>query len=187
VSEIEMQTERLTLRRIDISDAEALFSYRSDPAIYKYHSFQPKEINEVKEFIRKCSKDINVEGTWFQFGVYRENKLIGDIGLHFLEPQNAQVEIGYTISKNEQRKGYGKESVLHVLRYLFDNLKKHRVIACLDPNNETSIRLLEKINFRKEGCFRKSVLIENKWEDNAVYAMLQDEWLCLFREHFYNR
>jgi RimJ/RimL family protein N-acetyltransferase len=170
------------LRRIDPSEAQALFSYRSDPAIYRYHTFRPKKIDEVEDFIRRCSKNINVEGTWFQLGVYYENKLIGDIGLHFLEPKNTLVEIGYTISKNEQRRGFGKESVLGALRYLFEKLEKHRVIASLDPGNEASIRLLEKIGFRKEGYFRKSVLIENTWEDNIVYALLEDEWLRVSRE-----
>ncbi len=131
-------------------------------------------------FLHACSKRINIEGSWYQHGVYHKNIFIGDIGLHFLGPQNTQVEIGYTIAKPFQRRGFGKESVLRILQYLFEDLKKHRIVASLDPKNESSIRLLESVGFRMEGCFKKSICVEDRWEDSLVYALLKEEWIRLY-------
>src|SRR3989337_3021262 len=151
MKDIELRTKRLTLKRISLSDAEALLSYRSDPEIYKFQNFKPGTIDHVIDFINRCSQTPNIEGSEYQLGVFLDNELIGDCGLHFLGPENSQVEIGYTIACRHQRRGYARECVVSILEHLFGVLRKHRVIASLDPRNEPSMRLMEKLGFRREG------------------------------------
>lgn len=55
-NEINISTERLTLRGIKISDAESMFKYRSNSQIYKFQSWKPQTLEEVKEFI--CEKPL---------------------------------------------------------------------------------------------------------------------------------
>lgn len=69
--------------------------------------------------------------------------MIGDIGLHFLEPENRQVEVGSSIVLKQQSKGYATEALQAVLVYLFGNWQKQRVIASVDLRNEKSIVLLK--------------------------------------------
>jgi RimJ/RimL family protein N-acetyltransferase len=176
MKEIELRTKRLTLKRIDLSDAETLFSYRSDPEICRFQNFRPGAIDHVIDFINRCSPTPNIEGSWYQLGVFFKNELIGDCGLHFLGPDNSQVEIGYTIAKPHQRQGFGEECVVNILDFLFRTLRKHRVMASLDPRNEPSMRLMEKLGFRREGWFRKSILVGANWEDDVIYALLEEEW-----------
>jgi RimJ/RimL family protein N-acetyltransferase len=153
-----------------------MFEYRSNDIIQKYQSFKPKDKAEIVKFIKINTKVFNKEDTWYQLGIFENGRLIGDIGIHFIGPDNKQCEIGYTISQNEQRKGYGKEAVIGLINYLFCQMGKHRIIASLDPNNEASRRLLESIGFRNEGLFIKSVYDGSKWEDDLVYALLEEEW-----------
>ncbi len=103
--------------------------------------------------------------------------MIGDIGIHFIGPENKQVEIGYTISRDFQRQGFGKEAVIGIINYLFKNLQKHRITASLDPKNSASIALLESIRFRKEGLLKQSILNQGVWEDDLLYALLSEEWI----------
>lgn len=177
MKEIEIRTERLLLKRLTPSDAHDVFAYRSDPEIYRFQNFKPGTIEEAIDFISRCAQTPNIEGSWYQLGVFFNNKLIGDLGLHFLGPNNSQVEIGYTIARPYQRNGYGKECVVNILDFLFVTLKKHRVIASVDPMNEASVRLLEKLGFRREGLLRKSILVGGNWEDDLMYAMLEEEWM----------
>jgi len=176
MKEIEIRTERLLLKRLTPSKAHDVFVYRSDPEIYRFQNFKPGTIEEVISFIEGCSPTPNIEGSWYQLGVFLNNELIGDCGLNFLGPENSQVEIGYTIARSHQRKGYGKECIVSILDFLFGTLRKHRVIASLDPKNEASVKLMDKLGFRREGLFRKSILAGGNWVDNLIYAMLDDEW-----------
>jgi RimJ/RimL family protein N-acetyltransferase len=132
----------------------------------------------VETFIGKISKQINEPGTWFQFVILEKKtqKLIGDVGIHFFDRENKQVEIGCTLNKNFQNQGYATESLKSVIDYLFNELKKHRIITSIDPENKKSIRLVERIGFRKEGHFIESLFLNGKWVDDLKYALINKDW-----------
>ena len=179
-NEMNISTERLVLRGIRISDAEPIFKYRSNPQIYKFQLWKPQKLEEVKEFIyRKIAKIPNTPDTWYQLVIlFREtDELIGDIGIHFIDTDNLQVEIGFTLSLEYQCKGYATEAIVGVINYLFSNLRKHRITASVDPRNTKSIALLERIQMRKEAHFKKSFWFNNEWADDIVYAILKEEWI----------
>ena len=173
---IEIITGRLHLRPVSIDDKDSMYSYRADPETNKYLSLIPKSVEDVAEFIGKTSVEVNVPGTWYQLVIIQKDSgvLIGDIGIHFLD--NSQVEIGYTLDKQFRGKGYGTEALRKVIDYLLNNLNKHRIIASIDPTNEKSIRLIERLGFRKEAHFVESLFFQGKWVDELVYAILAREW-----------
>jgi RimJ/RimL family protein N-acetyltransferase len=170
-------TDRLLLRKLEINDREDFFTYRSLPEVCEYQSFMPKNIREAGGFISNIPSESNIPNTWFQLAIVNKNEemLIGDIGIHFLE-DNAQVEIGYTLAPGHQGQGYAIEALKAVISYLFSELKKHRITASVDPNNIKSIRLLEKLDMRKEAHFIKSYRMGDMWVDDCIYAILEEEW-----------
>ncbi len=176
MNEVHIKTERLTIKSVSLTDAPDMFEYRTDECVVRFQTLNPKSINEIEDFIKDYTKFFNIEDKWFQLGIYLHEKMIGDIGIHFIGPRNMQCEIGYTISHLYQNNGYGKESVRGVVNYLFKELKKHRIVASVDPGNAASIALLESVGFRKEGRFKKSILHNGRWEDDLVYALLDKEW-----------
>lgn len=175
-----IQSERLNLRPIKAEDAKAIFGYRSNATINQFQGWIPETIAEVHDFIRnKVSEVIDQPGTWFQLAIIRKDtgELIGDVGIHFLESDSLQVEIGCTLNFNQHGNGYATEALTETLNFLFRSLNKHRVIASIDPRNEKSIKLVERIGMRKEAHFRKSLWINNEWVDDLVYAVLRGDWL----------
>lgn len=179
MTDISICTERLILRPINKGDAVLVFRYRSDALTNKYQGWIPKTIDDVISFIEnRVSPIIDVNGTWFQFVVIKkdDDELIGDVGLHFFDSDNKQVEIGCTIDKNCQKHGYASEALSEIFRYLFNALDKHRIIASIDPRNEGSIKLVEKLGFRKEAHFKESIFQDGEWLDDLVYAILKSEW-----------
>ncbi len=175
-----IDTERLTIRAMNLCDSGSMYLYRCLPEVYKYQAWVPESVTEISQYLTRTNlTGFNTIDTWFQLGLYLRSsgELIGDIGLHFLPPDNEQTEIGFTLSPEHQGKGYAFEAVTAVIQYLFHRLDKHRVVASVDPDNTASIALLEKLGMRNEGLFRKSVRIRGAWEDDMVYAILRDEWL----------
>lgn len=164
---------RIYLRPIGIDDANEIFKYRSDSDANKYQGWIPKTIDDAQEFIGKISPTINIPGTWFQFVILlkESNKVIGDIGIHFSDNENNQVEIGFTLDKSFQRKGYATEALKQVIDLLFNDLKKTKIIASIDPRNKKSIGLVDRTGFKKEALFEKSLLINGELSDDLVYAL----------------
>lgn len=175
--EFSIETSRMILRPIAIEDCEMVFNYRSDKETNLYQSWIPDSIDEVQSFISKNPIQINIPNTWFQLVIIRkqDNQVIGDIGLHFLD-DNHQAEIGITLSKRSQNQGYATEAMRLVLSYLFSDLNKHRIIASIDPKNIASMRLMNRLGFRKEAHFRESYFQNGKWADDVIFAMLRSEY-----------
>jgi RimJ/RimL family protein N-acetyltransferase len=177
---MEFYTNRLHIRPVNIKDDKSIFKYRSDPETHRYLSLIPKTVEDVSDFINRTSSEINVPGTWFQFVIIELDSdiLIGDIGIHFLETdsENMQAEIGYTLDKNYRGKGYATEALTEIIDYLINDLNKHRIIASIDPTNTDSIRLIERLRFRREAHFIKSLFFHGEWVDDLIYAILAKEW-----------
>lgn len=171
-------TKRLILRPINLDDKKEIFYYRSNTEINKFQGWIPEKIEDVELFINKVSKQINEPQTWFQFVITLKetHKIIGDIGIHFFDKENMQVEIGCTLSQKYQNSGYATESLTGVIDFLFGELKKHRIITSIDPENDKSIKLVERIGFRKEAHFVSSLFLNGRWVDDMIYALIEKDW-----------
>lgn len=59
----EIQSERLRLRRLQMTDAERMFAYRSHPQVLLYQSWEPTSLEEVQSFIdRMATREFDVPG-----------------------------------------------------------------------------------------------------------------------------
>lgn len=175
---MQLETERLSIRPIAPEDKHQVFGYRSDVEANKYQGWIPQTIDDVEEFISKVANQINEPESWFQMVILERgtDDLIGDIGIHFFGAENQQVEIGCTLNKTCQGKGYATEALKRVIDYLFTDLGKHRIITSIDPQNSSSIQLVERIGFRKEAHFVKSLFLNGQWVDDIIYALIEEDW-----------
>lgn len=175
----EIHTERLTLDRLRVEDAPALSRYRSDPDVARYQTWLPESVDEALDFIEGINDiEFDTPGSWFQFAIrhHGDSLLVGDLGVHFLEDEPRNVEIGFTVAPAQQGGGIGTEAVIALLDHLFGMLDKHRVSASVDPRNVPSIALLRCVGFREEAHFRESLWFKGEWVDDMVFAMLRSEW-----------
>ena len=175
---LNLETERLVIRPIQFNDKINVFEYRSDVETNKYQGWIPRTIDDVEFFINGIAKQINIPETWFQFVLIekKSQKIIGDLGVHFWDKQNKQVEIGCTLNKKFHSIGYASEAVRRIIDFLFIELKKHRITVSIDPSNENSIRLVERIGFRKEAHFVESLFVNGTWTDDLIYALIGKDW-----------
>jgi len=170
-----LQTERLLLKRLTPDDAPALFRYRSLPEICRYQSFQPAEIADAVTFITGTSDKIDVTDTWYQLGIFPEGgvDLIGDIGIHFLP--DAEVELGYTLAPDFQRKGYATEALLPVIDHLFKKLAKRRITCSINSRNEPSIPLAGRLGLRPIYRARPD-------DGDLMYEITAGDWMTEYRK-----
>jgi RimJ/RimL family protein N-acetyltransferase len=171
-------TRRLCLRSIRLEDATDVARYRSDPEVARFQTWEPKDVAEVMAFVRsQLMLQPNMPGSWYQLTVVKrlEGTVIGDCGLHFPDHETDQAEVGITLDRAYHRQGYATEALAAVLSYLFEDLGKHRVYARVDPRNQASIALLERLGMRYEGRLRETVRLRGEWADDLMYAILAHE------------
>ncbi|MGH8005200.1 MAG: GNAT family N-acetyltransferase [Limisphaerales bacterium] len=177
---IPLETSRLILRRFVDSDLPAIFAYRNDPEVARYQSWSVTDETGLKDFIQsQKSLQPGTPGEWFQFAIeLKETKeLIGDCALKVNKEDTCLGEIGFTLSRKYQGRGFAAEAVSALLDYAFTKLELHRIIAITDCENAGSVRLLERLGMRREGHFIQSVWNKGEWRDEYQYAILRDEWV----------
>jgi RimJ/RimL family protein N-acetyltransferase len=175
-------SSRLILRRFRESDLAPFCRYRSDPRVARYQDWESWSEEEGRRLLEwQMTLHPDVPGTWFQLAIElaETGALIGDCGLHTLADRPGQAEIGFTMAREHQGKGYATEAVNLLLDYVFGKLGKHRVIAVTDTRNVPATRLLERVGMRREGHFLENVWFKGGWGDEYQYAMLEREWRAL--------
>lgn len=67
--------------------------------------------------------------------------------------------------------GYMAEGVALAVRHAFEQLELHRVEADIQPGNAASIRLVQRLGFRREGFSPEFIKIDGVWRDHERWAL----------------
>jgi [ribosomal protein S5]-alanine N-acetyltransferase len=80
------------------------------------------------------------------------------------------------IAMTERGKGYGKEAILAIREYAFENLNANRFWLDVYPDNQVAINLYEKIGLVREGLLRQNFKTKYGYYDYVIFSMLRDEY-----------
>ncbi len=170
-----LQTSRLILRQLKTEDAKELFEIRSSKTVMKYIN-RPlaTTISDANEFILKANDSTkNNEGISWAITLKGEDKFIGFIGFWRMKKEDFRSEIGFMLHPTHQGKGIMNEAVNKVIEYGFDTMQLHSIEADVDPENISSIKLLEKNKFIKEAFFKENCFFNGKFYDTFIYSILK--------------
>ena len=130
-----------------------------------------------RQRLRRYAEDMRTDQA-YPFFLFRaaDNALIGGLALANIRRGVAQAgSLGYWIGAPYASQGYMTAAVRALVPAAFDVLRLHRVEAACIPTNQTSVRLLEKTGFRREGYARSYLCINGTWQDHLLYARLQSD------------
>ena len=174
----ELTTDRLHLRRFELSDAPEVRRLAGDRAIAAttLNIPHPYEEGIAEEWIGKhgpaFEKD---EAVSFAITVKQTEALVGAIGLHLVR-EHDRAELGYWIGEPYWGRGYATEAGRAVLGYAFEGLALNRVLARHFQRNPQSGRVLQKLGMKYEGRLRQHVEKWGVYEDVVVYGLLRSEY-----------
>ena len=80
--------------------------------------------------------------------------------------------LGYWMGAQHAGKGRMTRAVSSTLEFGFGKLRLHRVEAACIPHNASSIALLERNGFRREGHARSYLKIDGAWRDHILFALV---------------
>lgn len=171
-----LRTSRLVLRMLHPDDIDTLTAYRNHPQVAALQDWElpyPRERAERLVAAHANRDDIAV-GTGTQVAIERDGELIGDIFVG-VDEHCGVAEIGFTLTFDNQGKGYAVEAVSAVIDDLVDRLGVHRLVAELSPDNDTSARLLERLGMTFEYFAEKSFWWRGAWDNNLYYSMTAEQ------------
>lgn len=146
-----LETERLFVRELELSDMDALFELYSYEGMTEYmedlYSYE-EEYEYQKSYIEHMYRFFGY-GMWLVFEK-ESGKLIGRAGIEHREELQGELELGYAIGTPYWGRSYATEVCQGILGYVREELGFPSVCALVEPENAVSVHLAEKLGFHLE-------------------------------------
>lgn len=155
-----LKTERLTLRKLVSSDGNKIFALRSDINVNKYLGRKPSQsIDDAKVFIQTINENIQKNNSIYWAITFNDSEnLIGTICLFDFSDDNLKAEIGYELLPDFQGKGIMQEATSKVIEFGIKHIGLNSIEAYTHLENQSSTRLLEKFNFKRNNVGDNNLL-----------------------------
>lgn len=170
-----METERLILRPLNLSDASAIFKYASQDLVTKYLPWPTHlTLTESEKFLQ------------FAFASYSQNQLepmgiclkensavvIGTVGAFWNSKPNKVIELGAALSPEHWGKGLTSEALLKLIEVSWTHYDVQRIQARCMVENTQSRRMLTKLGMTYEGKSFSSMYIKGKSRDMEIFSLV---------------
>jgi RimJ/RimL family protein N-acetyltransferase len=150
---VELLTPRLSLRPFTAADRDAIHAIYADPEVMRHvgHGAH-RTIAETATALRTYAEILAEHGYSFVAVTARAGgALLGDAGLHPLGGRGPDIELGYTLARAAWGCGYATELGTALVGYAFRELGFDRVVAQVEPANNASRHVLEKLGMTERG------------------------------------
>ena len=168
----------MRLRWLAADDVDGLFAIFSDERMMRYWSSLPMQGRaEAEDLLVRIHRQF-VERSGFQWGIERKDDgaLLGTCTLFSIHHGNMRAELGYCLHSAHWRRGYMGEALATLIDHSFHALKLRRLEADVDPDNASSLRILDRMGFRREGLLRERWNVGGAIQDSVFLGLLAREW-----------
>ncbi|WP_433752995.1 GNAT family N-acetyltransferase [Paenibacillus amylolyticus] len=175
----ELETKRLLLREIKQSDSQDIFQIFSSDEVTKFYDVESfTNMKQAEELIQRWNERF-VNGQVIRWGIAlkSDNRIIGTCGFHGWMKQHYKAAMGYELAPEFWQQGYMTEVAQKIVEYGFNTLELNRIEAFVEPENEGSRKLLEKIGFSEEGILKENYCWKNRFVDTVIYALLKKDYV----------
>ncbi len=153
-----IETERLQLRRLSTDDAEFILRLLNEPSfIQNIGDRGVRTVDDARGYIVK-GPITSYEKFGFGLWMVETRSPTAPVGICGLLKRDVleDVDIGYALLPEFWSQGYALEAASAVVLYAREKLGLRRVVAVTNSDNQSSIRLLEKMGFKYERMVRLS-------------------------------
>jgi RimJ/RimL family protein N-acetyltransferase len=175
------QGKLVRLRAIEPGDWEAFmrFDQDSDDMRSAGMLFEPRSAEGYRRWAReRAEKQPDVRSDQFELAVesLAEECVVGGIGTHQDDRRAGTFGCGLGISREFQRRGYGSEAVVLLLRYMFGERRYQKCNVGVYAYNTASLRLFVKLGFVEEGRRRRAEFLAGRYYDEVLLGITVEEF-----------
>lgn len=175
-----IETERLRLRPFTRGDVDDVFSYRSREDVCAFLFDEPMSRETCAEAVQARVGQVAFTGEGDKIvlavQVRGADRIIGEVSLIWRSEENRQGEVGYIFHPDAHGHGYATEAGGALLRFGFDTAGLHRIYARCDARNGASSKVMARLGMRQEAHFRGHAMVKGQWDEELIWAILEDEW-----------
>ena len=105
------------------------------------------------------------------------DSIVGFVNFNNIVRRVAQYcNVGYSLAETKQGQGFMEEALRYSIKYAFQVMNLHRIMANYMPHNVRSGNVLKRLGFTAEGFARDYLFINGRWEDHVLTSLTNDNW-----------
>jgi ribosomal-protein-serine acetyltransferase len=166
------------LRPLEESDAEELYrliAANRERLVRWMVWAEGQTPQRTLDFIRVGRRQLAADDG-FQAAIVGERGIIGVAGFHGVDWPNRATSLGYWLAEGEEGRGTMTHAVGALVAHAFSEWRLNRVEIRADIENRRSRAVAERLGFRHEGTLRQALRLADGFHDDAVYALLAQDW-----------
>lgn len=167
-----IETDRLVIRPMNVTDIPALKKWMPDGSIYTYWGKGPGKAEKQPELLFE-KKERSTKSFHLGIAEKETDEVIGDVWVYLIE-NDRMAQIAIRLSNEKHGRGYGTEALSAMTGFCFENTELKRLWTQVDVRNTASVRMLEKCGYTREGLIRQGKMV-NTWCDHYIYGILASD------------
>jgi len=174
----EITTQRLSIRLVREKDLPSLLEINADDTVTRYLPYESwRGMADGQEWLGRAVARLTAGEAW-QFVIVQRasGRVIGSCLLFHFDLPSGRAELGYLLGREYWGAGYMREAASALVDFAFGTAGLRRLEAEINPRNEASARLLERVGFVKEGHLRQRWDTKGEISDSSLYGLLRGDW-----------
>ena len=174
----ELETPRLILRRMKVSDSADMYDYARRPEVTRYLLWRPHtDVEYTRRYLEYLGGRYRI-GAHYEWAVIHKqtDRMIGTCGFARVDTAHNCAELGYVLHPDFHGQGIMTEACERVLQFGFQVLGLNRIEARYMFGNDASRRVMNRIGMLFEGVQRSAMLVKGSYRDIATCAILAKDY-----------
>lgn len=178
--------KKVILKAIEREDLSLLNKWSNDPEInYMLGGWHfPSSSQDQEKWYNNLSFNNNNQ----RLAIHTEDLgLIGMVNLVGINWKDRRAFTGMLLGDKDMRgKGYGKDTIMAVNKYAFEELGLMRLDGSMISYNEASLKVyIDKCGWIKEGVKKNAYFRKNEWWDEIIVGITRDDYFNFLSQNNY--
>ena len=169
-----LKTERLNLRPLEAEDAAAIHLMMSDAEVMAFWDSEVIDdpaltLNVVERQLDEAARD---EARYWTMQLAADGGFLGLCDLSEIDRRHSRADVGFMVARRYWGGGYTFEAMHAVIGHAAQGLRLKRLQARTHLGNVRSMRLLDRLGFKREGLLRGYVERDGERRDCVLFGLL---------------
>jgi ribosomal-protein-alanine N-acetyltransferase len=169
---------QITILPPSVEYASSYHRWRNEATTLRFNPVKDRNLEELTESLRISPASLmpleqGVDHRWF---INCDGQTVGTVSLSDVNKMMGTAVIGYMIGEDFHGRGIATQAVKLWTSMIFDLTDIRRLTASVAEQNYASLRVLEKVGYKREGLLREHFIIQGTPTNQIVFGLLRSEW-----------
>ncbi len=160
------------LRNLVRSDASAWYDFLKNPEVVRHTSWNLNSLEDLLPQFDQFESTAPTSPLSLAIICEQTGQLAGTVGFHTISDINRSAEIAYTLAPQYWGQKIARSAVLALCDWGYRELKLNRIQATALETNLSSVKVLERAGFEREGYLRAFRMVRGKPGNFWMYAKI---------------